>query len=609
MNIPAKSHMRKFRLQISVLTFLLLSIYVPAQNKYNLHLKGVDKDSATIVTKTGLQTRFASQLACSDYINKLPGYLQSKGYVTASIDSLSYDSSSARIVLFMGELYLWAVLDAKNIESSILDAVGWREKMFTNKPIDFAQVQVWQETILNYLENNGYPFARVSLDSLQLNNDKVSALLKVNKGPEYKIDSIRLYGNAKISNNYLQRYLEIPNGSIYSKEKLLRINKKIRELTYVEEEKPADLTMLGTGSVLNMYLKQKKSSQINLLIGFLPNNNQLASKKLLITGEGNLNLKNALGSGETIGLNFQALQVESQRLNFIYQQPYLFKSPLGLDFYFDIFRKDSSFVNINLQLGAQYILNSDQSGKIFIQKIQTIINQGGVNAPFVIQNRRLPDVADVNSVNLGVDYDFNSTDYRLNPKKGNELRIITSIGTKKIKKNNEVVDLKDPNDPSFDFESLYDTVKLKTYQFRVKLMAAKYLPLGNKRSTVKTAINAGMFQSGNIFRNELFQLGGYKLLRGFDEESQYLSEYAIATIEFRYLVGQNSFFYALADGGWGRNSSTNVKSNYTYFGTGLGLAFETKAGIFNLAWAVGKRNDTELNLRQSKIHFGFVNYF
>ena len=65
----------------------------------------------------------------------------------------------------------------------------------------------------------------------------------------------------------------------------------------------------------------------------------------------------------------------------------------------------------------------------------------------------------------------------------------------------------------------------------------------------------------------------------------------------------------LADGGWGRNNSQNINVSYTYFGTGLGLAFETKAGIFNLAWAVGKRNDTELNLRQSKIHFGFVNYF
>jgi hemolysin activation/secretion protein len=141
------------------------------------------------------------------------------------------------------------------------------------------------------------------------------------------------------------------------------------------------------------------------------------------------------------------------------------------------------------------------------------------------------------------------------------------------------------------------------------LYAARYIPVGGKRSTIKTAINAGMLQSGSIFRNELFQIGGYKLLRGFDEESQYLSHFLIGTTEFRYLVGQNSFFYALLDGGWGRNNSSYVKANYTYIGTGLGLAFETKAGIFNLAWAVGKRNDTQLNLRQSKIHFGFINYF
>ena len=113
----------------------------------------------------------------------------------------------------------------------------------------------------------------------------------------------------------------------------------------------------------------------------------------MITGEGNLNLKNALGSGETIGLNFQALQVASQRLNFIYQQPYIFKSPFGLDLAFDIFRKDSSFVNINLQFGAQYVLNNNQTGKVFLQRSQTIVSQGGINAPFIIQNRRLPEAA------------------------------------------------------------------------------------------------------------------------------------------------------------------------------------------------------------------------
>ena len=605
--------MRKFRLQISLLVFLLLCIIIgSAQNRYNIYLRGVDMDSGNIVAKTGLQTSFTSRIACEEYINRLPGYLQSKGFVTASIDSLKYESGFASILLFTGEQYLWAQLDAKYIELSLLDAIGWREKMFSNKPMDFSQVRLLEEKMLNNLENKGYPFAKVFLDSLQLDNDKVSALLKLIKGPLYKIDSIRIYGNAKISNSYLQRYLDIPNGSIYNKEKLLRIKKKLSELTYIEEEQPSNLTMLGTGSVLNVYLKQKKSSQVNILIGFLPRQKDDPSgKNIQIAGEGNLNLKNALGSGETIGLNFQALQVASQRLNFIYQHPYFFNSPFGLDFSFDMFKKDSTFLNVNFQLGARYMLNNNQSGKVFIQRIQTIVSQDGINGPLIIQSRRLPDVADVSSFNVGIDYDFNKTDYRLNPRKGYEYRITTSVGTKELKKNNQILELKDPNDPAFNFDKLYDTVKLKTYQFQIRTYWAKYFPLGGQRNTIKTAVNAGLFQSGNIFRNELFQLGGYKLLRGFDEESQYLSQFAIATVEYRllYLTGQNSFFYVLADGGWGRNASQNNKINYTYVGTGLGLAFETKAGIFNLAWAVGKRNDTQFNLRQSKIHVGFVNYF
>jgi outer membrane protein assembly factor BamA len=599
--------MTKFKLQISVLVFLLLSIHATAQQNYTLHLRGADKDSAFLVSQLGLTTSFTSRLTCIEYLNKLPAQLQAKGYVTASFDSLRYDSSFAKLVLYLGEKYYWAELDASKVDPALLDAVGWREKMFTSQPMDFSQVALWQEKILNYLENNGHPFAKVYLDSLQLNNEKVNALLKVIKGPGYRIDSIRVYGNAKISNDYLQRYLDIKNGSSYNKEKLQRVSKKMRELTWVEEENPSSLTLLGAGSVLNMYLKQKKSSQINFLIGFLPNNDQLSSKKTLITGEATINLKNALGVGETIGLNWQQLQVKSPRLNLLYQHPFIFNSPIGLDFTFDMFRKDSSFLNVNFQLGAQYILNNNQSGKLFIQRLQTIVN--GVNTGFLLQNRRLPDEADISSSAIGVDYELNNTNYRLNPRKGNELRLITSVGTKKLKKNNEIMALKDPNDPSFDFGALYDTTKLKTYQFRIRATVAKYFPVG-RQSTVKTAVNAGFFESGNIFRNELFQLGGYKLLRGFDEESQYLSQFAIATVEYRILTGQaNSYFYLLADAGWGKNKSQNTNVDYTYFGTGLGMAFEVKAGVFNLAWAVGKRNDTDFSLRQSKLHFGFVNYF
>jgi hypothetical protein len=46
-----------------------------------------------------------------------------------------------------------------------------------------------------------------------------------------------------------------------------------------------------------------------------------------------------------------------------------------------------------------------------------------------------------------------------------------------------------------------------------------------------------------------------------------------------------------------------------YAGVGVGLALETKSGLFSLAYAAGKNKDLPFNFRESKIHFGFVSLF
>ena len=602
------------KIQQLLTTALLFCLFIgknynsAAQTNYRLIVKAVDKEISFIQNEVGLQTEFISRPACIDYVNKLPGLLQAKGFVTASLDSIYFDTAAANVVLFLGRQYTWATIKTDSDDQEILYINGWNDKFLSGKTMDFLLVKSIQEKTLNYLENNGYPFGKIFLDRLHLTEDSVSASLKIDKGPLYKIDSIRVFGTAKVANNFLQRYLDIRNGSIYKKDKLLSIPKKILELPFIEEELPSNLSLLGTGSVLNLYLKPKRSSQVNALIGFLPNSDQSATKKLVVTGEANVKLRNAFGNGETIGLNWQQLQINSPRLNIFYQHPYIFKSPLGLDFSFDMFRKDSSFLNVNLNLGGRYVLSETQSGKLFLQKFQTIISQGGINEKQVIASKRLPDIIDMNAVSIGIEFEKNKTNYRFNPRSGYEFRIAGSSGTKKIKKNNEIVDLKDPANPSFDFESLYDTVKLKSYQIRFTGYAAKYLPLG-KQGAFKLGISGGVFQSESIFRNELFQIGGFKTLRGFDEESEYVSQYAILTLEYRYLIGQNSYFFGFTDGGWARNTSKFSKFSHNYIGAGLGLALETKAGIFNLAWALGKRDDIPFNFRQSKIHFGFVNFF
>ncbi|HWK05390.1 MAG TPA: BamA/TamA family outer membrane protein [Puia sp.] len=599
--------MAKLRGYSRTLLSLLLLSNLSGFAQFPLHIISVDKDSLFIQKKLGLSTSFKTRDACTEYIYNIPTLLQAKGFMTASVDSIRVDAVSATVHLYVGAAYRWAYINTRKVEPALLSAVSWNEKNFSHRPLDFRLFRARQQMLLDYLENNGYPFAKISLDSIVLKEDgELSATLNIDKGPLYKIDSIRIYGTAKISNDFMQRYLNIPNGSIYRKEKLEAISKKILELPYVQEQQSWNLTMLGTGSVINLYLKPKKSSQINALIGFLPSSDPTLGNKILVTGEATLSLKNALGNGESIGLNWQQLQSQSPRLNLLFQEPYLFNSPFGLTTSFDLYKQDSSYLNINLLLGVQYALSAHQTGTVFIKDM--ISNLLTVDTLQVIASHALPSVADISSVSLGMTYEFNNTNYRFNPRKGNELQFMGAAGTKKVKQNAQILKLKDPSDTTFNFGTLYDTVKLNSYQFQVKLSGAHYFPL-TRASTVKLGFNGGVISSPNPYRNELFLIGGYKLLRGFDEESILAAQYAVGTLEYRYLIGLNSFLFTFVDAGWAKNNVPGYNLNSSFLGLGLGLAFETKAGIFNISYAMGKRDNTNLNFHDAKIHLGYVSFF
>ncbi len=570
------------------------------QNNYRLSIHPVDKDSGFISQNFALKTSFENKVQCSQYVSKLPSLLQSKGYIAASVDSVLTVDNQTIVHLFVGQNYGHLNLKIPVINQGLVQQAGWKYNGEDNLQLRFDDYSPAREKLLDYLENNGYPFAKISLDSIAIAEEKIQAVLKIDKGPLYHIDSVRLFGPGKISRNFIHRYLNIERGSLFEKDKLGKINQRLLELPYLEQVQPWDITMLNTGSIVNLYLRQKKSNQINVLAGFLPSNQQVGGK-LLLTVDANLQLQNAFGSGESVSLVWQQIQPKSPRLHLQYTQPYLFNSPFGTDFLFELYKKDSSFLNINGQFGLLYMLSPNKTGKVTLQTLRT--NVLLVDTFRVKAFKRLPDIADVSSLNLGVDYDIANTNYRFNPRSGNEFTISVSAGNKTIRKNSFITQIKDT---SFNYNRLYDTVKLKTYQVRLRLKAAQYFKVG-KQTVLKTAINTGWYESPSFFRNELFQIGGYRLLRGFDEESIFVNKYAVGTLEYRYLVGLNSNFFVFSDFGWSSNRIT--KQSNSYLSAGAGLSFETKGGIFNISYAAGKRNDLNFDIKQSKIHLGYVSIF
>ncbi len=597
--------MAKLRLYGLILLLLIASVR-PVFAQYALHVRISSPDSVLKANALGIPSSFKDRALCTEYIYKLTDILRNKGFTAASIDSVHMDSAAAFLQLYIGEKFTWSVIRTRQTDAILLEEAGWSSRKLVGKPATLEQFQSEELLLLNWLENNGYPFAKISLDSVLIKQGAIQAVLDVQKGPLYKIDSIHINGTAKISVDFMERYLGIPEGSIYKKDRLLSISKRILELPFVQEERPWNVNMLGTGSILNLYLKPKKSSQIDALIGFMPNSTDQQSTKLLVTGQATVILRNPFGNGENLGLDWQQLQQKSPRLNVNFQQPYLFHSPYGVNLAFSLYKKDSSYINTDGMLGIQYNASMNRKASVFIQTTGCTVLT--LDTTQIIATRQLPEVADVSSLSLGATYEFNNTNYRFNAVRGNEIYFIGSAGTKRLKKNTQILQLKDENDPSFDYGTLYDTVKTSSYQFRLNFAGAHYFQLGHA-STIRFAVNAAWYQSPKIFRNELFQIGGYKLLRGFDEESILASEYTVTSLEYRYLIGMNSFLFSFIDGGWAKNDVPGYASNSLYMGVGLGLAFETKAGIFNMSYAVGKTGSSPFEFGQAKIHLGYVNFF
>lgn len=570
-----------------VLLFLVLLCANSFAQRYSLSVVSA-KDEA-LLSRIKYQKNFSTKNARDKELQKILLTCQESGYLAAAYDSIASDSLNARAYLSFGSLYKWAKLRKGNVDEGVLSEIGFREKIYSNKPINYKNVKRLQERLIRYYENNGYPFALVKLDSIEIGPDRISASLFLTKNSEEKIDSVIIKGTAKIAKVYVYNYIGIKPGDRYNEERLQKINARLRELPFVTNSKPSSVVFTDTYNKLFLNLDKKRASQFDGILGVLPDNK---TGKILFTGDVRLKLQNGLSRGELIDLNWRKLQSLTQDLKVRVVYPFILKTPFGLDYNFKLYKKDSTFLDVNQKVGIQYILTGGNYVKIFYSnKTSNILSTKGLE--FLTT---LPSFADVRTNMYGIGLKYEKLDYRLNPRKGFYVETNTSAGTKVIKQNAKLNPV------------VYQNIKLNSTQYNSDLEFNFFVPLGS-RSTVKIGNQSAFIYGETTFQNELFRIGGLKTLRGFDEESILASAFTIVTLEYRFILEQNSYMYIFGDQAWYENKNV---SQYVYdhpYGFGAGISFETKAGIFSINYALGSQFNNPIQLKSGKIHFGIVNYF
>lgn len=586
---------------------LLWSFVVGAQQSIHLSVKWPDTEDGKIVRKNcQIPAVFPDTLTLYSAVKDLMLQCNEKSYLNAAIAWRVINNDSIEITIDLGNSYRWIKLKKGNVPLDILSGAGYREQQFTGKvfnPLAFSQKV---ERMLQYLENNGYPFASIQLDSIEVDSFGIMAAINLQPHEFISFDTMEIRGNAEIKKWFLYQYLGVKPGTNYNEANFAQINSRLSQLPYLTVAQPTSAYFFTTKVMPVLFLDNKKSSSLDGIIGFAPNTQSgSTNNRLLITGEANLKLQNITGSGKSVDLNYRSFLGNSQDLHFKFVFPYIFRSNIAFDYDLSLIKQDTSFLDVRNEFGFQYRFIGSDYFKVFYQIQSTTLIAIDTNQ--IKASRSLPSASDLRNNIYGLGIKLTRYDYFLNPRKGFSIDLNGGVIIKEIIKNPTIDNIRLINSDG-STSGVYDTLQLKYLQYKVQGNMDYFIPIF-KRATCRIQLIGGHILGDNLFVNELFRIGGIRSLKGFDEQAIFASTYAILNTELRYLLQQNSNIILFWNGAYYENSVKRPTQNDTPFGFGAGFNSETPAGVFSIFYAVGKEQNVPLSLSKAKVHFGFVNYF
>lgn len=528
--------------------------------------------------------------------------LIAQGYLEASVDTLINNNTRYTAILHLGPLFKWLKLDTDSIPQTWLNKVGFRSRLFANKPLQINEWLELQEAIAKEAADTGFPFAKVYLDNLSWQaTGQVSAQIKVQRNTLIFFEELEVEGEVQITKQYLERHLGLIPGQLYNETLIQQAKQRLQELSFVQLKQDPQVQFIGNQARLILHLAPKRASRFDFILGVLPRSQQTG--RLLITAQLDGALQNALGKGEQIALAFEQLRPLTQELDLAIQYPYLLQLPFGLDAELNLYRRDTNFINLNWRLGVDYVLTRGRSVQVYWSQNQT--NLLSIDSNQIRSRGRLPDTLDLSRTTFGLGFKLSQVDYRNNPRQGWQWQMRVGAGQKTIRRNNEIT--------AIGQEQLYDSLRLRSAQYMLETNLAGYIPLG-QRGVVKAGLQgAAIIADEPVLANEQLRIGGNQLLRGFDEEGIFATNFGLATLEYRFLLSRDSYLYSFFDLARVDNKSLSTTSGTDtvlwYQGLGAGITFETRAGLFGLSLAFGKQQRKTFDFGAPKVHFGYVSLF
>jgi len=517
--------------------------------------------------------QLAARLGQASHIGEdsVAALLSGNGYFDYTLtyrgDSLIIDPG---IRYRLGEVNL-TVIDAEG-KANEYALTAYRGRWASRIEIDRLKVD-----IISDYQDEGYYFASLNTDQVQLDRSTTDLDLRLITGPMVTIKRLRFKGLTRSKPEYVARLSDLRPGDPLIGDRIEDAVHRIEATEYLQNDSTPQLTPSAAydGVELLFYLTELKSNRLELGGGYLPRQGTLSGE---FVGRVDFESRNLFGSGRQLAVLYDRKDRFSSRTYFKFVQPVFIPDHLEFSMHLEQVDYDSSYHKFTA-VGEVNLVTRGQ------------MRLGG-HASWTKTEPQQASEPPSRTVAGGLSYNMNRLRYRPNPSGGYHVGFAVSYLRRSSRPDTSGTKVTD-NESVFEIGADNYIPLLKALVFRLNLAA-------HVRITSRDLIDY----------SEQFKLGGFGSLRGYRQDHFAGRRIALGQSEIRLRPSRQFAFYLFSDVGYvysKRLVAPNIvgSDEITRVGSGFGL-FVGNPSVqltMELGWGYRDRID------EGKLHVGLVTLF
>ena len=425
-------------------------------------------------------------------------------------------------------------------------------------------------------QNNGYPFAILQIDTISYPDQRPKIVATLDAGPLISNGNLINHGDTTINLKFLRRALRFRVDQPFSTLRFNRTPTMLSQMEFFEPTQRPYLEWFGSKAILHVSLQKRKLNTFSGILGILPQ----SDGKTIVTGNIDLGLVNLFNQGIGLKLLWTRFAPSSQTADIRTAFPAIGYNGLGLESNFSFFRQDSLLTKQRFDIQTISSLSGLWKFRVGLVVARASSNIVSSDTSFqkIHSNALTFNISWDSPVATGIVFDKRSFSLSAFPSIKNISRISGSDQLPQLESN---------------FKAFY------------------FIPGGVKRFGIQLSSQGSAVWSQTITVADQSRMGGYKTIRGFNENFFFTSQNVLLSVQPQFLLDKNLLFGIFSDAML-YNSQLNMKGFANpdlAISVGMAVELMLSKNLVQISFANGTAPGLPFDFQATKIHFGYVATF